>query len=399
MFTGPHIITDGLVLALDAGNIKSFRGEPTTNLTTDTPLMDGWQGTYTLVDSNTKTFLIETRQDTASTTSAWRTYYWSIPSYIGQTITISGEVEFVSELNATFRDITIGQGNTGPFPFHINGSAPADKVVVSTRPLNKIRMTWTGVINATGIVGFTQWINNVTVNGGNSILRISNVQIEQKSYATPFVNGTRGTTVATGGGWADRSGKINHGELVNGPAFSSQNGGSITFDGVNDYTILSTNIFRTTLPNFTISIWYRKTVDGILLGNHYHNNTWESVWFSTGLFIVNGAPDNTTNRQQLSYPSTSNSSTTWHNLVAVNNSSSNFMKVFLNGVEYATKNATVIPWNSNVPPTIGAQRNFTTGGVTFPLTGNISQVQLYNKALSADEILQNYNATKTRFGL
>jgi hypothetical protein len=203
----------------------------------------------------------------------------------------------------------------------------------------------------------------------------------------------------SGTAWTDLSGNGNTGTLVNGVGYNSGNLGSLSFDGTDDYGILTTNIFRTTLPNFTISVWYRKTVDGILFGNHYHNSTWESVWFSTNLFIVNGAPNSTTNRQQLSYTATANSSTIWHNLVAVNNSSSNFMKVFLNGTEYTTKSATVVPWDSTVPPTIGAQRNIATGGVLGPLTGNISNIQVYNRALTAQEIQQNFIATKSRFGL
>ncbi len=199
--------------------------------------------------------------------------------------------------------------------------------------------------------------------------------------------------------WFDLSGNGNNGTLVNGVGYNNGNLGSLVFDGINDYGIFSTNIFRSTLPNFTISIWYRKTNDGILFGNHYHNSTWESVWFSTTLFIVNGANNNTTNRQQLSFTPTENSSTTWYNLVAINNSSSNFMKVFLNGLEYAAKNTTVVPWNSTIPPTIGAQRNISTGGILSPLTGNISNIQVYNKALMPDEIQQNFNALRGRYGL
>jgi hypothetical protein len=39
------------------------------------------------------------------------------------------------------------------------------------------------------------------------------------------------------------------------------------------------------------------------------------------------------------------------------------------------------------------------GGPTDPYTGNITSVSIYNRALTSDEILQNYNATKSRFGL
>jgi hypothetical protein len=199
--------------------------------------------------------------------------------------------------------------------------------------------------------------------------------------------------------WTDLTGNGNNGTLTNGPSFNSTNAGAISFDGTDDYSILTRNIFTNTLPNFTISIWYRKTGDGTLFGNHYNYNNWESVWFSTSYFIVNAASNDTTNRQTLSYTATQNSATRWHNLVAVNNSSSNYMKVFLNGQELATKSATVVPWNSTVPPTIGANRDFSTGGILYPLIGNISNIQVYNRAITTQEINQNYNATKSRFGL
>jgi len=196
--------------------------------------------------------------------------------------------------------------------------------------------------------------------------------------------------------WTDMSGRGNNGTLVNGVGYNGSNLGSLSFDGTNDYCSLTSNIFRTTLPNFTISTWYNNSTDGILLGNHFHGSTWESVWFSNTLFMVNGANNNTTNRQQLLYTVTADN--TWSNLVAVNNSTSGFMKVFLNGVEYASKSATVVPWNSNIIPTIGAQRQ-NTGAIVGPITGNISQVSIYNRALTAQEIQQNYLATKSRFDL
>lgn len=201
----------------------------------------------------------------------------------------------------------------------------------------------------------------------------------------------------TGTTWTNLIGNGNNGTLINGPTFSSNNGGGIVFDGTNDYCILNSNFFTTSLPNFTISAWFNKTVDGILIGNHYHNSTWESVWFSTTQFTVNGANNNTTNRQTLSYSSPS--SNIWHNLVAVNNSSSGFMKVYLNGSEYASLNAIVIPWNSGIPLTIGAQRDISTGGVQVALAGRISQIITYNRAFIAQEVVQNFNALRGRYGI
>ena len=227
----PKIVTEGLALYYDVDNVKSYRGEPTTNLATDTPSQSGWQGTYSVVDSSTKTFLITTQQDTASIGSAWRTFYWSVSSYIGSYITISADVEFVSETNCTFRDITIGQGNTGQYPTHIAGSDALDKVVNSNKPVDKTRMTWSGVINATGLVGFTYWISNVTVNGANSVLKISNVQIEAKPHATSFVNGTRSATQ----GLLDLTGTSTID--IAGTSFNASS--EIFFDGTDDWILLT----------------------------------------------------------------------------------------------------------------------------------------------------------------
>jgi hypothetical protein len=74
------------------------------------------------------------------------------------------------------------------------------------------------------------------------------------------------------------------------------------------------------------------------------------------------------------------------------------MKVFRNGNEIASLTATVVPWNSNIIPTIGAQRQ-NTGAIIEPIGANISQVSIYNKALSQDEIKQNFNALRGRYGI
>jgi hypothetical protein len=194
--------------------------------------------------------------------------------------------------------------------------------------------------------------------------------------------------------WTDLSGNGNNGTLINGVGYSGDNLGSLVFDGVDDYGILTTNIFRTTLPNFSISVWYNNSTAGILLGNHFHNSTWESIWTSTTTFGVNGANNNTTNRQFLNFTATTFN--TWNNLTFVNSSSLGYMKVFNNGDEIASRSANVVPWNSSIIPTIGAQRR-NDGAIIGPITGNIPQVSIYNRALTPQEIQQNFNATKSRY--
>ena len=408
MFTGPNIVRDGLVLALDAANDDSFSGEPTTNLTTNTPSQNGWGGAYTVVDSDSKTFTIKTQQSNAATTSAWRTWYWSVSSYIGSTVTISADVEFVEESNATFSTITIGQGNTGTYPYHIAGSNSADRVTVSTKPTQKISMTWSGVINATGIVGFTQWINNVTANGGYSTLKITNVQIEVKSSKTRFVNGTRGTTVATGGGWKDMSGNDNHGEILNGTTTSNDGSvlGALDFDGTNDYVATTLNnpsgdwihsiVFWMKLDSNQSSIGSR--VDPFSIGSasdsrysamdisnnnvnwyFYNNDTRTSsnlfsgnTWYHIGLTYTGGGATTTTKT------------------------------MYINGAKHTwgTNSGTSYGSNLNIPANASLNIARDGGRTTAYFPGQIAMFKVYStKALTAAEVLQNYNATKSRFGL
>jgi hypothetical protein len=57
--------------------------------------------------------------------------------------------------------------------------------------------------------------------------------------------------------WNDLSGNGNNGTLVNGPTFSSANGGSIVFDGTND--VVSTTLVQTFVNELTVETWYRGT--------------------------------------------------------------------------------------------------------------------------------------------
>jgi len=168
--------------------------EATVNIATNSFLESGWTGSSELIDSTTKTFRLS--QPFPNNSSAWRTYYYNVSNYIGQTITISAFFRVLSETNGNFLDVTVGQGNTGSFPLHIKGSNEIDKFTSTNRNYHFI--SWTGVINSTGIVGFTVWIHNL-VTGALIISELSKVQVEAKPYATPFVSTFRpATSLPTG---------------------------------------------------------------------------------------------------------------------------------------------------------------------------------------------------------
>lgn len=193
--------------------------------------------------------------------------------------------------------------------------------------------------------------------------------------------------------WNDLSSNGNTGTLTNGPTFDSGNNGSIVFDGVNDYALINTSVGS---GNFTFNIWLRRqstsTAPLFLFGKYA-----DSVERGCMFFILNNilsfriaaaaSFDITIN---MTSPVTGSS---WTNIVASANRTSNVL-LYRDGL--LDKQVNISTQQGNIPTLnfIGSLN----GGSWF-LNANLGIVQVYNRALTAEEILQNYNATKSRFNL
>ena len=203
--------------------------------------------------------------------------------------------------------------------------------------------------------------------------------------------------------WNDLAGS-NNGTLTNGPTFSSANGGSIVFDGVNDY-VLCSNISSSINQNITISSWVNFTVfdgTGVLVIQIpveqptaaltylyiYRNSFWDNGQLSFLCTYVK--TDNTTATRQHYSPIGYFKSNTWYNLVAMYDSTGR-SKFYANGslLINTAPDAQFSRW-VNVIGTPYFQQS---------LNGLSSVLQIHNKALTDLEIQQNYNAQKSRFGL
>jgi hypothetical protein len=199
--------------------------------------------------------------------------------------------------------------------------------------------------------------------------------------------------------WTDLSGNANNGTLTNGPTFDSANGGSISFDGTNDF-VSNASRSVTAFP-FTINV-FAKT-----------SNT--SSTFRDFFSITNTSNDQEfiniqlTSTQKLAFAvrtvnfTQQNTATTldsyndglWHMFTGVAVTYGN-LSIYVDGVFEASSTTTNYSFPNTNTQTISGLRRTTTSNY-FP--GNISSIQVYNRALSATEILQNYNAVKSRFGL
>ena len=191
--------------------------------------------------------------------------------------------------------------------------------------------------------------------------------------------------------WNDISRGGNNGTLVNGPTYSSANLGSIVFDGVDDYIQCTGSL---TLTSATFVTWIRRNgdqnqYDGILFSRG--TNTTGMNFFSSNQlgYVWNDVPATYNWASGLTIPNS-----VWCMIaVSVTSTSATGYLCQTSGITTSTNtsnHASSVLDSINIARDSGASRYF---------NGNIAISQLYNRALSAQEVLQNYNATKTRFGL
>lgn len=218
--------------------------------------------------------------------------------------------------------------------------------------------------------------------------------------------GNKSSYPGSGTVWSDLSGNSNNGVLTNGPTFDSGNGGSITFDGQNDYTIIETTPDSLQgNPAFTVEGWFKRS------GDWSGGATWGIGGDGTRQGI-NSFNSSGTNEIAIdlwgnsTYSSGQTYSTTeWKHCVWTYNgdgfTTSNIV-IYVNTTPYTAANLITIRGGSGTPVINSSGIVLSRAGVS---TNNyygkpiISNFKIYNRVLSANEVLQNYNATKARFGL
>jgi hypothetical protein len=210
---------------------------------------------------------------------------------------------------------------------------------------------------------------------------------------------SRNSYPGSGTTWTDLSGNNLTGSLINTPTYSSENGGSLSFNGTNQYINVGSNtsLRFTGTSAYTLSIWIYPTQikdQGLItrynagqLGNYYMNMT------ASGSLMVfrEVAPYNSPSS---SFRCTANN---YYNCCMIYDGST--MKMAINGtIDPASASAGDISANqNNINLLIGASQSNNAPYLNF--AGSIYSAQIYNRALTATEILQNYNATKSRFNL
>jgi len=234
------------------------------------------------------------------------------------------------------------------------------------------------------------------VSGGPYIVRDSSLVLElDAADRNSYVSGS--TT------WKDLTSNNNNGTLTNGPTFSSNNLGSIVFDGTNDYVTISDNInLRPT--SFSIDTWFRPTSFSLfntVVTKPFNGPFWTPPYLSYMIRLyTNGTvlECGTNTGGTFRYFTINNTFlvNTTYNVSFTFDSSTGVAIAYLNGniLSSTTFPAGTISYSA-LPVLIGASYGADPLGEFF--TGNIYSVKIYNKILPTQEILQNYNALKSRF--
>jgi hypothetical protein len=410
VYSGPEITNDGLVLSLDAANLKGYDKYENLLAYSEDFSNAYWAKSNVSVTSNAITSPTGSSNASKLVESATTAVHElnraadpvlssGLDNYITFSIFAKAAERQYCYIRATGNtkriaavvDLSNGTFNVTNWSFTLNSSA-----TVTPYPNGWYRITATAQSNYPPAPG---WFGAFYVSPLDTYQSAGNVGGSGYSYAGNGTSGiyiwgahyefgpgisdyypTAGTIKNRGTTWTDLTGRGNTGTLTNGPTYSTANSGSIVFDGTNDYI---TSSFATTSGQaVTYTGWlystettatYRNFVDSVTARPMIWWNTSGQIEFDAAFYTTTAVYRNQWVYVALSKPSGSSSASYYVNGVLVGS-----------GTAYTTPAVTPTWFNRAAAQT---------------WIGNCANAQVYNRALTAAEIQQNYNATKSRYGL
>jgi hypothetical protein len=394
MYTGNNIVTNGLTLLVDASNPRSYVGEPTTNLANN--------------EATRSLFLV------SDTTGSLASGSELGPDWKKVTITSVG----TSVLLAQFPYITQTSGSTKTYSLEYNlNSTTSSRYFLQVggtagEPVTNVtgsgKFIYTFNSSTTGVYSIFLRYNTTNVTGLNDVIYYRYYQVEDKARATPFTPISRPST------WLGLGSTGYNMDTVNGsPLYSNYSSSLQYIDFTNVGTgSIGTSISYTTPATFiptssslTLEVWMRRD------GTTYPLLDREALFASSGggagfrinimtsgiiqYLVGDAGASYTVGNIGSGYNLGDNK---WHQVVVsfdILSSPGNVItKGYLDGVSIGT--------STNVK-TIGSIGTAEPAGISYKCCaryqGYVGKVAAYGRVLTADEVLQNYNATKTRYGL
>jgi hypothetical protein len=241
--------------------------------------------------------------------------------------------------------------------------------------------------------------------------------VSESGLVLAFDAGNAKSYPGSGTTWTDLSGRGNSGTLINGPTYSSSNGGTINLDGINDYIdgYNDSTIFAND-NSLTVSIFANiaeasKDIPGGLVCSQRYQSEGDPGGYG---FVIPGTTYGSSTTLSVNLTKNiSGTSTSYQNLsqfTYVRNqfryysftysSSSKTVSTYMNGILQNSSTDLNYGWTVNTSSRKTLIGQNTQGGWSNQFYNiRIGAVHIHNRALTAAEIQQNFNATKSRYGL
>ena len=395
IFSGPEIPNNGLVFHYDMGNtVKSWKGAPTTNV-----IAANFDSTFdTLADGNTAGFNNQLGTGNYLGVSSTRGYQSSKSLKINNGTGGTARVYRVYPVSlGEYSSVSAWVYSAVPGPFITIEYSGGDYnwTVGQTRNTHTgtgWELLWTRANSATTSATSGHFFLYPGVD--NTDTYWDNIQVEKQQYPTPYINGTRSNTQAI----VDLTGN----NTVTASSLTYASNGTFSFNGTSGKITTATLPYQFLTTGFTVSIIFKYTQtttnDNVISwGSSAFNTTsyaWElrlrgggNVEFSPGIGPGgSGVPARTSYGQS---PALSGRDVVIDVTYVANGVSS----IYENGVLKATNNYSGVGTSTATNLlTIGQ------GSDTY-FPGSIYSTKVYNRALSAAEIQQNFESARGRYGI
>lgn len=384
----PRIATDGLVFAMDDGNPdKSWKGAPTTNICDNNGFYANWAnagaGTWSGNDTTIPRLYpsLQNLSLLVTTTGNLHISHGRCSISSGATYTISTHIFIPSSagtLGGTPPYIRTDPANAFRGYLLYEGSSnwntwPRDRWI-------RISGTFTNSANDTAL-----YISCYLDTAGNKIY-YTGPQVENLSFMSPFTGGA-GVARSTDQAFVDMTGNA----TASASNLTYATDGSFSFNGSSDY-IRFNNSTALDTQTPTVEVWVKT--------NSLNQN---GFWFEKGSVNTQYSlfQEGTAIRWRMNIGGVTNLSATtasfmntteWFQIVGTYTSGTR--KLYINGVEVASDSQTGTIATNSGGMTIGEY-----GGGAYRYNGSINVVKVYNRALTQEEIQQNFNALRGRYGI
>jgi hypothetical protein len=384
---GPNLNEAGLVYAYDTTDRKnSFMGEPTANLATDLGLTDLGAGlTYLGIENGWKKYSLG-----GTWTGGGYPYSMALNA-----VSFTGGLPYTSK--ATLKTNVENKFNyfatTGIS--YVNQPKDAEGTLSSTfnaddsRTVDRVNFAYTSTTGQLGYL-FTNPINGTTFNPSTDFVWLKDFQIEQKAYATPFVNGTRSATQSI----LD----LANGITADVSAVSFNSSGNMLFDGTNDSLVISNSaLLKNNRTSIEFVIKFNSTPFGDIIqfgvgsgdyAQYYYraysgNSYW--VWY----------PASAIGYGEITIPNSVFGIGNYKHVVMTGDAYGN-AKFFVNGVQQGG-----VTYTRATTPATWTPASLTVGGFSWDGYSNseIPYVKIYNRVLLDSEIISHFNQVKTKFNI